>query len=137
MLPGITSRFSFHKTTRFQSQSFKSYMHSTANMYVSLLRCFVKAFCDYPFRTLVDIWEFSHLGDIVECNEKLKQNQVRHQFLPTRLVIFGEHFVNHRKPSKTFETPSETIKISIRHNQKPSDSIRNHHNPSETSRNQM
>jgi hypothetical protein len=30
------------------------------------------------------MWEFSHLEDIVECNEKLKENQVRHQFLPTR-----------------------------------------------------
>ncbi len=38
-------------------------------------------------RTLVDIWEFSHLEDIVGCNEKLKQNAVRHQFLPTRFRI--------------------------------------------------
>jgi len=70
------------KVQRFGS---RKKMKKEVNFCLVLLCIVVTFMCCHSPRTFLDIWEFSHLQSIVECNEK------NAQFIPKRWVICLSH----------------------------------------------
>jgi len=56
------------------------------NMFMVLLSIVVIFICCNTPRTIIDIWEFYHLEDIVTCNELLLRGETNHPFLPERWI---------------------------------------------------
>ena len=52
------------------------------NMFMVLLSIVIIFICCNTPRTIIDIWEFYHLEDIVKCNDLLIKKEIDHQFLP-------------------------------------------------------
>jgi len=56
------------------------------NMYFVLLSIVIIFICCNTPRTIIDIYEFYHLEDIVTCNELYKRYEANHTFLPKRWI---------------------------------------------------
>lgn len=71
------------KTAKIQRFGSKRRLRKELNRYIILLCIVVTFFCCHIPRILVDIYEFSHLEDIVSCNEKKKDNPFLNYLPPT------------------------------------------------------
>ena len=56
------------------------------NMYMVLLSIVVIFICCNTPRTIIDIWEFYHLEDIVNCNELYLEERSNHPFMPEKWI---------------------------------------------------
>ena len=56
------------------------------NMYFVLLSIVIIFICCNTPRTIIDIWEFYHLEDIITCNELVLTGEANHPFLPERWI---------------------------------------------------
>ena len=56
------------------------------NMFMVLLSIVIIFICCNTPRTIIDIWEFYHLEDIVKCNDLFMNEEMDHQFLPEKWI---------------------------------------------------
>ena len=56
------------------------------NMFLVLLCIVVIFICCHVPRVVIDIWEFSHVESIVQCNELMRAGQADHPFLPPKWI---------------------------------------------------
>jgi len=56
------------------------------NMFLVLLCIVVTFICCHVPRVVIDIWEFSHVESIVQCNELMRAGEAAHAFLPPKWI---------------------------------------------------
>jgi len=61
------------------------------NMFLVLLCIVVTFICCHVPRVVIDIWEFSHLESILQCNELVMAGEADHPFLPPKWIECLNH----------------------------------------------
>ena len=56
------------------------------NMFLVLLCIVVIFICCHVPRVVIDIWEFSHVESIVQCNELMRAGEAAHHFMPPKWI---------------------------------------------------